>query len=66
MWMGVDSYAFRSAGLLTRNREGQRPGAVQALSFQPVRKIHQMAPRQSAKNPKMAATLMPTLTSATP
>ncbi len=42
------------------------PPAFQFLSFQPVRKIHHTAHRHRTRKPRMAATLMPTLTSATP
>ena len=38
----------------------------QAFSLQPLLKIHHTAPRHSAKNPRIATTLMPTWTSATP
>lgn len=38
----------------------------QALSFQPVRKIHHTAARQAARKPMIAAKLTPILTSDTP
>ena len=44
---------------------GRRTGS-QVFNFHPVRKIHHTAPRHRARKPRIAITLMPTLTSATP
>jgi len=55
--------AFRRTASEVTN---SRPDKLQALSFQPLRKIHQTMARHATRKPQIAARLMPTGTSAWP
>ena len=61
-WFPWRSRAARDAGM----KAADLPHAFQAFNFHPVLKIHHTAPTHSAMKPRIATTLMPTFTSATP